>query len=101
MVTLQSIKQIIVENSSSDALEKLQSVIDELQMRENFNSSGDALQAAALAEKGKLLWKLGDKGGAISCYEASAKEDPAGPGALLLEHSNGIMDYFNPDLLNP
>lgn len=101
MVTLQSIKQIIAENSATDALEKLQSAIDELKMQENFNSNGDALLAAALAEKGKIMWKLGDKGEAISCYEASAQEDPTGPGALLLEHSNGIMDYFNPDLLNP
>lgn len=101
MVTLQSIKQIIAENSAAEALEKVQPIIDELKMRENFNSSGDALLAVALAEKGKLMWKLGDKAEAISCYEASAQEDPTGPGALLLEHSNGIMDYFNPDLLNP
>ncbi|MCM1070190.1 MAG: hypothetical protein NC210_01195 [[Clostridium] fimetarium] len=101
MVTLQSIKQIIEENSATDALEKLQPLIDELKMNGNFNSRGEALLAAALAEKGKLMWKLGNKAEAISCYEASAQEDPTGPGALLLEHSNGIMDFFNPDLLNP
>lgn len=101
MVTLQSIKQIITENTTDVALEMLQPIIEELKLQENSSSRGDALLAAALAEKGKLLWKLGNKGEAISCYEASAQEDPTGPGALLLEHSNGIMDYFNPDLLNP
>ncbi len=101
MVTLQSIKRIIEENSATDALEKLQPLIDALKMNGNFDSEGEALLAAALAEKGKLMWKLGDKAGAIGCYEASAQEDPAGPGALLLEHSNGIMYYYNPDLLNP
>lgn len=101
MATLQRIKQIIEENSADDALKMLRGEIDGLAASGADGRGGNPALAAALAEKGKLLWKLGRRGEAISCYEASAQEDPAGPGALLLEHSNGIMDYFNPDLLNP
>ena len=57
--------------------------------------------ASLLVEKGKLLWRLNRKGEAMSAYEAAALIDPDGPAKLLLEHSNSIMDFFNPDLLNP
>ncbi len=79
----------------------MQPLIDSLKMAENRDSNAEAPLAAALAEKGKLLWKLGDRAGAISAYEASAQEDPDGPGALLLEHSRQIMDFFDPNQLNP
>lgn len=57
--------------------------------------------AALLIEKGKLLWRMGRKGDAISAYEKAAAIEPDGPARLLIEHSNSIMDFFNPDLLNP
>lgn len=101
MITLQNLKQITEENSPEIALSKLQPVIDELTFALNQDSRGEALLAAALAEKGKLLWKTGDRAGAISAYEASAQQDPDGPGALLLEHSRQIMDFFDPSQLNP
>jgi len=57
--------------------------------------------ATLMIEQGKLLWKLGRRGEAISAYEAAAAIDPDGPARMLIEHSNAIMDFFNPDLLNP
>ncbi|MDE7119117.1 MAG: hypothetical protein K2O10_00750 [Muribaculaceae bacterium] len=101
MVTLQNIRDIASESDQAVALDKLQAVIDQLSLDMNSNTSGEALLAAAYAEKGKILWRAGDKAGAISAYEASAQEDPDGPGALLLEHSRGIMDFFDPNQLNP
>lgn len=101
MITLQNLKQITEENSPEVALSKLQPVIDGLSLEMHQDSRGAALLAAALAEKGKLLWKTGDRAGAISAYEASAQQDPDGPGALLLEHSRQIMDFFDPNQLNP
>ena len=41
------------------------------------------------------------RGEAMSAYEKADKIDPEGPARLLIEHSNSIMDFFNPDLLNP
>lgn len=57
--------------------------------------------AALLLERGKLLWGLDRRGEAISAYEQAAAIDPHGPAAPLLEHTRAIMDFFNPDLLNP
>lgn len=57
--------------------------------------------APLLVEAGKQLWKRGMRGEAMSAYEKADKLDPEGPAHLLIEHSNSIMDFFNPDLLNP
>lgn len=57
--------------------------------------------AALLIEKGKLLWRMSRRGEAMSAYEQAAAIDPDGPAKLLIEHTNAIMDFFNPDLLNP
>lgn len=57
--------------------------------------------AEAWAELGKIRWKLGKRKEAITAYETSAQLDPQGQGAMLLEHSRSIMDFFCTDLLNP
>lgn len=57
--------------------------------------------ANVLVARGKLLWSMGRRGEAMSDYTLAAKYDPEGPATLLIEHSNSIMDFFNPDLLNP
>jgi len=57
--------------------------------------------ASLLVERGKLLWRLDRRGEAISAYEQAAAIDPEGPAQPLLEHTRAIMDFFNPDLLNP
>ena len=67
----------------------------------NRKIAESADDASLYVERGKLLWRLNRRGEAISDYERAAALDPAGPGGLLLEHSNNIMDFFNPDLLNP
>ena len=58
-------------------------------------------QPSLMIEIGKRFWKLGLRGEAMSAYDTAAKVDPDGPAGLLIEHSNSIMDFFNPDLLNP
>lgn len=63
--------------------------------------AADGNNASLYIERGKLLWKLGRRGDAISDYRRAAALDPNGPGRLLAEHSDAIMDFFNPDLLNP
>lgn len=51
--------------------------------------------------RGKAFWKLGRRGEAMSEYSAADRLDPEGEARTLLDHSNAIMDFFNPDLLNP
>ncbi|MDE6283224.1 MAG: hypothetical protein K2L97_04455 [Muribaculaceae bacterium] len=93
MLTPQNIKDIIAGKSVSQQVELLDGLIS--------RSDSDKEKALILAEKGKLLWKSGDRAGAISAYEQGGALDPGGAAALLLDHSRGIMDFFNPDLLNP
>lgn len=74
-----------------------------------INSSGEGSASAqpsvseadALVARGKQLWKEGHRGAAITAYEQAAAIDPNGPGAILLEHSRQILNFFNKDLLNP
>jgi regulator of sirC expression with transglutaminase-like and TPR domain len=86
----QSIKQLIAEKSPEEALEALSALI--------ADNPGDA---SLLVERGKLYWRLDRRSESISDYERAAQLDPSGPAALLLEHTRAIMDFFNPDLLNP
>lgn len=58
-------------------------------------------RAEELYEEGKLAWKKGDRGRAMSLYAEAAELDPDGPGAHALEMSRDIMDFFDPSQLNP
>lgn len=51
--------------------------------------------------RGKVNWKLGNKGAAITDYEHAVALNPDSPAAQLLDHARGIMDFFNPDQFNP
>lgn len=89
----QNIKEIIAEKTPAEALEAIGQELEKEMPGET--------RSLLLAEKGKLLWRLGRRGEAMSAYEEGARLDPSGPAALLMEHSNSIMEFFNPDLLNP
>lgn len=93
MLTIQNIKQTIAGKDVAGQLK----AIEELEVQ----AQTDAERALLLAEGGKLLWKSGRRAEAITAYEKGAQLDPGGPAALLLSHTREIMDFFNPDLLNP
>lgn len=90
MIEEQKIKSIIAENSA----EKAVAILEEL----SATNPGNSL---LLTEIGKLHWRLGNRGAAMSAYKQAADIDPDGPAALLLENADDIMAFFNPDLLNP
>lgn len=54
-----------------------------------------------LVSRGKLFWQVGRRGEAMSDYQKAAGINPRGAGKLLYDHSLQIMEFFNPDLLNP
>jgi cytochrome c-type biogenesis protein CcmH/NrfG len=80
-------------NPENNAIEALKQIDKQLE--------ANPADSNLLIEKGKLHWRLGQRGAALSAYEKADKLAPNGPAATLLEHSNAIMDFFNPDLLNP
>ena len=51
--------------------------------------------------RGKAYWRLGQHGKAISDYEHASQLDPSSPATQALDMARSIMDYYNPDLLNP
>lgn len=57
--------------------------------------------AMAYYWRGRMYWKLGQRGAAISDYNRSAAIDPDGPGSTAAEHAMSIMNFFNPDQFNP
>lgn len=71
--------------------------IEQLTRRIDENpNDGDALY-----RRGTLLWKIGQRAGALSDLNAAAALNPAGPAAAAVANLNEIMSFFNPDLYNP
>lgn len=52
-------------------------------------------------ERGKLYWKAGEKGAAITDFNRALDLDPESPAKAYLEMANEIMDFYNTDLYNP
>ncbi|MDE7389193.1 MAG: hypothetical protein K2M97_08100 [Muribaculaceae bacterium] len=77
-------------NHNEDTLDELNALI-----------AANPNDADALYRRGRLHWNLGHRGAAISDFNASAELNPTGPGTTAAEHAMAIMDFFNPDLLNP
>ena len=71
-------------------IERLTAVID-----------GGGADASVYYNRGRLLWRLGRRGEAMSDYEKSAALDPASPAVEALRMCNDIMDFYNTDLYNP
>ncbi len=51
--------------------------------------------------RGKLLWRLGDRAGAMSDYAKAVDLNPESPAAMALEQAYDVANFFNPDLYNP
>ncbi len=61
----------------------------------------DADDAELWYERGRVYWRLGRKGDAISDYEEAVFLDPESPAKHALQLARDVMDFYNPDLLNP
>lgn len=58
-------------------------------------------RADELFRRGAEAWKRGDRSTAMTLYAESAALNPDGPGKHALEMANDIMDFFDPNQLNP
>lgn len=90
MSKISEIKDLISKNNTGKAA----ILADELLSEEPENSEAWYL-------RGKLWWRSGERGRAMSCYTRAVSIDPNSPAATALEQANAIADFFNPDLLNP
>ncbi len=51
--------------------------------------------------RGKINWRLGNRGSAIGDYRKACAINPKSPAAVALEQADEIMSFFNPDIFNP
>ncbi len=63
--------------------------------------AAEGRHAWALYMLGRIAWKRGDKGAAITFYERAVDIDVASEAAVALEQARSVMSFFNKDLLNP
>ena len=81
--------------------ELVQSLFDENRLDEALAMLGSADDAWALYMKGRVAWKQGRRGDAISLYGRASALDPSGPATVALEQARQIMDFYNKDMYNP
>ncbi len=79
-----------VNNIFFEQIDNLTSQID--------SGNGDA---DCYYQRGRLYWKIGKHGAAMSDYEFAISLDPNSPAKEALRISNEIMDFYNTDLYNP
>ncbi|MBO5052887.1 MAG: tetratricopeptide repeat protein [Muribaculaceae bacterium] len=65
------------------------------------NGERDMVRARVLYNEGRERWQRGDRAGAIAAYEESASLDPSGPGAVALDMTRDIMDFYDKNQFNP
>lgn len=69
--------------------------------KENKPTEKDRLEAQGHFEEGKRQWALGNRGAAISEYNHAVALDPGSAAATALKMATEIMDFFDPQQLNP
>lgn len=89
MTEMTEIRALIDAERYDEALERLDAAI-----------AGRETEALYLM-RGRLLWRLGRRGAAITDYEYAEALNPGGSASTLLEQARDVLDFFNPDLLNP
>lgn len=52
-------------------------------------------------ERGRMLWKQGNRGEAMTEYNTALSLDPDSPAAVALEMAQGIMDFYDKQRYNP
>ena len=61
----------------------------------------DSKNSSLFFARGKLHWKLGNRGAAMSDFATAVNLDPGSPAKEYLDMTRDIMDYYNTDLYNP
>lgn len=90
MQSEQIIKDLISEGRYDEAVSALDRNIEE-----------NATNALWWYLRGKTYWRMQRRADAISDYEEAVHLDPQSPAAHALEMARDVMNFYNPDLLNP
>lgn len=90
MQSEQIIKDLISEDRYDEAVSALDRNIEE-----------NAINALWWYLRGKTYWRMQKYADAISDYEEAVHLDPHSPAVHALEMARDVMNFYNPDLLNP
>lgn len=90
MLSLQQINQLIAQNSLKEALELLDRAISEDENCEELYFL-----------RGKVNWRIGKRGAAITDYEHAVALNPDSKAKVALKIAHEVNEFYNPDLLNP
>lgn len=82
-----------------DSIESIKQEIEALTEAAGRVTGAEA--ADIFYRRGRLYWKLGRRGAAISDYERAVVIDSESPAAEALKMCRDIMDFYNTDLYNP
>ncbi|MCM1067212.1 MAG: tetratricopeptide repeat protein [Muribaculaceae bacterium] len=81
--------------------EAIKILFDANRLDEAEAALGTSVEAWAVYMRGRIAWRRGRKGEAISLYEKALAIDPGCEAAVALEQARSVMNFFNKDLLNP
>lgn len=87
-------EQIIVDLISEGRYDEAISVLDR-------NIEEDASNSLWWYLRGKVYWRMQKHTDAISDYEEAVHLDAHSPAVHALEMARDVMNFYNPDLLNP
>lgn len=90
MFTTENIENLLKENRIAEAVEAATKLLES-------GAKDDRIYFL----RGKARWRAGDTAKAIADYRNAVAINPDSPAAQALEHADDIMNFYNPDLLNP
>ncbi len=91
--------------NNKQVCESVEQLISGGRFDEALNLLDKTLEVSPTAElfyqRGRLMWKLGNKTDAMSDYGRAVELDPKSPAAAALDLAREVMNFYNKDLYNP
>lgn len=96
MQDIRNIDSLVASGRLDEAIGELTLCIAELS-----ETDEKKLLADIYFRRGKLYWRLNQRGNATSDYVKASELDPDSAAVKALENARDVEAFFNPDLYNP
>ncbi len=90
MESLPNIQRLIDQNNTEEAIKSL-----------DRHLADHPADDEAYYARGRAYWKMQNYGAAITDYEHALEINPASEAAAALEMARDVLNFYNPDMLNP
>lgn len=104
MCDCRNIDQLIASGNLDEAVKLLSDAIVRSLEGDDVSAEDEATKkfvADLYFKRGKLFWRLGERGRATTDYAHATELDPESPASMALEQARDVESFFNPDLYNP